>query len=101
MNKSKFKYKYIYKPQSSSNLITVFTEDYFINPSSSNLLNFYYYNNDTNFESLDDNYENIKNFKYFYLKNYQNLTLNLNNYFLPKSYTTILDSFRADFDEND
>jgi hypothetical protein len=65
-----------------------------------NYLNFYYYNNDLNLESLEENYENIKNFKYIYIKNYKNLLLNSNNFLSPIPYSTILDSFRANSEEN-
>jgi hypothetical protein len=101
MNKNKFKYKSLYKPLTNDNFLSIYTEDFFINPLNSNFINFYYYNNDLNYELLEDNYENLKNIKYFYLKNFQNLNIGSNNVFLPKSYTSVLDSFRPDFDEND
>jgi hypothetical protein len=104
MNNDKFKYKAVYKLLNNNiknNLVPLYSEDFFINPLSTNFLNFYYYNNDSNYESLEDSYENLKNFKFLYLKNYQNLIVNSNNSFLPRSYTSILDSFRADFDQND
>jgi hypothetical protein len=103
MDKTKFKYKYLYKYNSNfkNNSINIFNDDYFNNPSLSNILNFSYYNNDINFEALEDNYENIKNLKHLYLKNYKNSFLNLYNYNTTKSYTNVLDSFRAGFDEHD
>jgi hypothetical protein len=89
MNKDKFKYKFLYKSLLNFNnkpLITIFTEDYFVNPTETNLLNFYYYNNDLNLESLEENYENIKNFKYIYIKNYKNLLLNSNNFLSDQKF---------------
>jgi hypothetical protein len=49
---------------------------------------------------LEENYENIKNFKFIYYLSYQNLNINSLNFLPASSYTTILDAFRADFDEN-
>jgi hypothetical protein len=101
MDKAKFKYKYLYKYNYNlkNNSINIFSDDYFYNPSLSNMVNFSYYNNDMNFEALEDSYENIKNLKHIYLKNYKNSFLNLYNYSISKSYTNVLDSFRAGFDE--
>jgi hypothetical protein len=104
MNKDKFKYKVLYKflnKDNNKNPLPLYSDDYFMNPLNTNFLNFYYYNNDSNYESLEDSYENLKNFKFLYLKNYQNLVINSNNSFLPKPYTSVLDAFRADFDQND
>jgi hypothetical protein len=52
-------------------------------------------------ESFDDSYENIKNYKHVYHRLNQNLVNNSLNFLPPVSYSSVLDSFRADFDEND
>jgi hypothetical protein len=83
------------------NPLALHTEDFFFNLSTINLLNFNNYNNEILFDGVEDSYENLKNLKYFYYNTYQNLLLNSQNSILPVSYTTVLDSFRADFDEND
>jgi hypothetical protein len=74
--------------------------DYFFNPSGSNLMSFIYYSNDANVESLDNNYENIKNLKHLYHSNNKSTYLSNTSSFKPFSYSTVLDYFRADFDEN-
>ena len=107
-SKDKFKYKSLYKSLSNMNVyankinpLVFYTEDFFFNLSNINLLNFNNYNNEILFDGVEDSYENLKNLKYFYYNTYQNLLLNSQNSLLPVSYTTVLDSFRADFDEND
>lgn len=93
----------MYKPLETEllNPLMVYTSDFFSNPKYSNLLNFNYYNNDSLLESIDDSYENIKNYKYIYHKLNQNLVNNSLSFLPPISYSSVLDSFRADFDEND
>jgi hypothetical protein len=78
----------------------IYSEDYYGDPSTINLLNFIYFNSDTSYELLEDNYENIKNFKHIYFDNYQNTLFNSLNFLTPVSYVLPLDSFRADYDEN-
>jgi hypothetical protein len=103
----KFKLKLEYKSfLKHSNFVKVISNpssiqslDLSINPFETNILNFNYYNNDLNLDSLDNNYESIKNFKYLYYFNDKNTYLNNINSFLPVSYATVLDYFRADFDE--
>jgi hypothetical protein len=93
----------MYKPLEAEllNPLMVYTSDFFTNPKYSNLLNFNYYNNDSLLESIDDSYENIKNYKYIYHKLNQNLVSTSLSFLPPVSYSSVLDSFRADFDEND
>jgi heme/copper-type cytochrome/quinol oxidase subunit 2 len=103
VNKTRFKFRNAYKPVGLGvpNSLMLYTTEYFTNPSFSNLLNFNYYNNDSLVENIDDSYENIKNYKYIYYNLHQNLISNSLNFLSPVSYSSVLDSFRADFDEND
>jgi hypothetical protein len=62
-------------------------------------MNLNVYNNESLFETAEDNYENLKNIKFLYAMNYQNPSLQSFKYVLPVSYTTVLDAFRANYDE--
>jgi hypothetical protein len=104
----KFKLKAEYRPllknlgsaNNSPLSLPVQGTDFFTNPHTINILNFNYYNNDANLDSLDNNYENIKNFKYLYSFNNKNAQVQSLPSFTPVSYATVLDYFRADFDEH-
>jgi hypothetical protein len=103
---SKVKFKSIYKPflktnvyNSVNNTLPLHSEDLFYNPSGFNMLNFNIYNNESLFDVSDDSYENLKNFKTLYSQDYQNISLKSYKYVLPTTYTTVLDSFRADYDD--
>jgi hypothetical protein len=78
----------------------MYSEDVFLSPSIHNLLNFDYFSNESSFDTLDDNYENIKNIKLLYFKLNKSITLQALNYVTPISFSQVLDSFRPDFDEN-
>lgn len=78
----------------------IYTTDFFSNPAHFNLLNFNYYNNDFLVENLEDSYENIKSFKHIYYNSRQHLVSKALNFLPPVSYSSVLDSFRADFNEN-
>jgi hypothetical protein len=103
----KFRLKLEYRPlpkyfglgSLSLNALPIQELDYFLNPSESNLINFSYYSNDSGFESLENGYEGIKNFKYLYYLNNRGTILTNTGLFTPVTYTTVLDYFRADFDE--
>jgi hypothetical protein len=100
--KNKFHLKYLHKPFLNPKLqpISLYSEDFFLSPTSSNLSFFNYYNNDILYDTLENNYENSKHFKSLYFNNYQNIFINTLNSNLPITYTSVMDSFRADFDEN-
>jgi hypothetical protein len=91
VNKTKFKFKNMYKPLEAEllNPLMVYTSDFFNNPKYSNILNFNYYNNDSLLESIDDSYENIKNYKYIYHKLNQNLVSNSLSFLPPISYSSV------------
>jgi hypothetical protein len=80
--------------------IPIYTNNFFLNTKYLNLLNYSNFNNETNYEILDESYEIIKNGEHAYYLNYQNVNLNNLNFFLPVSYASVLDYFRPDFDEN-
>ena len=44
-------------------------------------------------------FENLKNFQLLYTSSYQNASLKSYKYLLPTTYTTVLDAFRADYDD--
>jgi len=79
---------------------TLFVSNFFINPSSTNLSNFLFYNNIGSTEALEESYENFKNVKVLNFLNYKNTSISLATSTMPVSYTTVLDSFRADFEES-
>lgn len=103
---SKFKPKSLYPSLSSSSnsssttALPIFTEDFFLSPSSINLLNFNLFNNESLSEFSDESYSNIKNLSNLYTQGYQSGNLLSFNFFTPVSYASVLNSFRADFDEN-
>jgi hypothetical protein len=103
---SKLKFKFVYKPflkTTSTNSyiasLPLYSEDLFSNPATSNMLNFNVYNNEVLFDTSDDSYENLKNFQTLYSPSHQNVILQSYKYVLPTTYTTVLDSFRADYDD--
>jgi hypothetical protein len=71
-----------------------------MNPASTNLSNFLFYNNVGFIDNFDENYENLKNLKSLSFLNYKNVNFSITNSPLPLSYTTVLDSFRANFEES-
>jgi hypothetical protein len=100
---SKLKLKSISRPFLKINLnnvpFTIYSEELTTSPSSINLLNFNTYNNEGLLDTVEDSYENLKNFKYLYTLNSQNVSLKSFKYVSPTAYTSILDAFRANYDE--
>jgi hypothetical protein len=78
----------------------MYSEDIFLNPSKTNLQNFNYFSNESSFDNLDDNYENIKNFELLHFKLNRNVIFPSLNFATPTSFSQVLDAFRPDFDEN-
>jgi predicted choloylglycine hydrolase len=100
LNKVKFKYLHKLAYLDYLNINTpLYTEEFFYKPSLFNLLNFTLYNNESTLDTLDDNYENLKNFKSIYTGIYQNLYMSSFKYVSPMTYTAILDAYRANYDE--
>lgn len=98
--KSFLKSPFLNLTNSKPNSLALQASDLFSNPLEVNVINFRSYNNESNLESLDNGYENIKNFKYLYHFNNKSTQFNSSSFFAPVSYTTVLDYFRADFDEH-
>lgn len=63
------------------------TKDFFIFPSILSFVN------------SEDNYENFKFLNYYFNDSNNSINFFFNNFFNPTSYSTILDTFRSDFDE--
>jgi hypothetical protein len=78
---------------------SIYSEELLTSPVGVNLLNFSVYNNEGLLETVEDSYENLKNFKYIYALNSQNVLLNAFKYISPTTYTNVLDAFRANYDE--
>jgi hypothetical protein len=83
-----------------SQSINLFTDDFFINPSTTNLTNFLFFNNYSFIDNLEESYENLKNIKSLNFFDYKNTNFAAFNGSSPLSYTTVLDSFRSNFEEN-
>jgi hypothetical protein len=100
--KAKIAYKSLLNKLQSQNIysLPVSSENLFINPANTNLLNFNYFNNDSSVESTEESYENLKNLQFLYFSGTKNVVLPSFNFLLPTSFTQVLDSFRPDFDEN-
>jgi hypothetical protein len=100
---TKLKLKLITKPFSKISIdkvpFAIYSEEQLVSPASTNLLNFSLYNNEGLFETVEDSYENLKNLKHVYTLNSQNVALNSFKYISPTTYTNVLDSFRANYDE--
>jgi hypothetical protein len=104
--KKKFKFKYIYKPFIKINYknklfteLPVYSEELFNKPSILNTKNFISFNNELNLDSLENNYELLKNIKLLYNTSYQNVNLNTTDFLPPIIYSSVINAFRADFDE--
>jgi hypothetical protein len=100
--KAKIAYRSLLNKLQSQNIysLPVSSENLFINPANTNLLNFNYFNNDSSIESTEESYENLKNLQFLYFSGTKNVVLPSFNFLLPTSFTQVLDSFRPDFDEN-
>jgi hypothetical protein len=82
------------------NLLPIYIDDFFINTNCITNQNYKLFLNESNYDTLDDIFDNIKYLSYKYYINNKNI-LNINNsYILPVSYTSVLDNFRSDYEEN-
>jgi ABC-type spermidine/putrescine transport system permease subunit I len=79
--------------------MSLYTDEFFNRPFFFNLTNFLVYNNESTLDALDDNYENLKNFKFLYSGLYQNVYIKAFKYASPMTYTAVLDAYRANYDE--
>jgi hypothetical protein len=82
------------------NSLPIYAENSFSNSFLLSLKNYQPYTTELGYESFDESYENSKYLNYVYYLNYKNL-LNYNkNIVHPISYANVLDTFRADYEEN-
>jgi hypothetical protein len=100
----KLKLKSSYKPlikvvQAGTTPTPMHTEELLTQPQNFNLLNFNLFNNESLFDMVEDNYESLKSFKALYSLDYQNGLLKMLKYIPSVPYTTVLDTFRANYDE--
>ena len=81
------------------NSISLFNEDYVTNPTLLNLNKFGNFINETDFDNIDDSYNNSKQVNYTHNNYYlNNLSTHL-NYVYPSSYTQVLNAFQSGLDE--
>jgi hypothetical protein len=79
--------------------LPVFSEESIVNPKLTNTKDFSSFANELVVDAYDDSYESSKYVNYLYYLNYKNLlNKNVNN-IQPLSYTTVFDSFRADYED--
>jgi hypothetical protein len=79
--------------------LPLYSEEFFTKPSNINSKNFISFNNELNLDTLENNYDLLKNVKLLSNLSYQNINLNRVDFLSPVIYSFILNSFRADFDE--
>lgn len=94
----------VYKSLSQSAMNTLYsvplsTEFLFTNPGTFTLKNFAHLSNDASSEALDDCYENLKMFKSTYTYISKNFLFNATPFLTARSFSNVLDTFRADFDD--
>jgi hypothetical protein len=77
----------------------LYSGDFLLSPSNSTLANFNIYNNESLLDSFDECFENLKNIKHTYFTTNNNAYLNSLRYSMPMAYVSVLDSFRANYEE--
>jgi hypothetical protein len=63
------------------------------------LVNYGVFNTENTLEALEDSYDSLKNTQYLFSLSNQKGLLNAANFSAPIVYSTVLDAFRADFDD--
>ena len=82
------------------NSLPLFSEEAYSSTQLAPLTSFGMYDNESEFDNLDNSYDNIKFVNYIHHLNYLN-TLNTYNLGVrPLSYTQVLNSFRSNYEEN-
>jgi hypothetical protein len=64
------------------------------------LNNFFNFSNESSIDTLEDNYDNFKFLNYIHHLNYKTLIQLKSSSLYPLSYSQVLDTFRADYEEN-
>lgn len=79
--------------------LPLFAEETFLTNSLLSTKNYDIFNNELSLDSIEDTPTNLKYYSYLYFFNYQNLTTLSTNFNLPASYSQLLDSFTANYEE--
>lgn len=80
--------------------LPIYIDDFFLSSNLLNFKNFKYTVPEVSVDALDEAYEGNKYLNYLYYLGYKNIyNLNL-NYIQPISYSTVLDSYRADYNSD-
>jgi hypothetical protein len=79
--------------------LPVFSEEPIVNTSSTLYKDFSLFANELSVDSSEEGYESAKYINYLYYLNYKNIVSGLSNGVQPISYTTVFDSFRADYQD--
>jgi hypothetical protein len=79
--------------------LPVFSEEPIMNTSSTLYKDFSLFSNELSVDSNEEGYESAKYINYLYYLNYKNIISGLSNSVQPISYTTVFDSFRADYQD--
>lgn len=80
--------------------LPIFNEAGTVNTQLLPLKSFNFFSDELTLDSMDHIYENTKYLNYLYLLNYKHALSYTTNSILPMSYTTILDSFCANYEDN-
>jgi hypothetical protein len=102
----KFKFNKIFTPFQKNDFFASFftpnylySSDFLMLPTNFTLINFNIYNTEGLLESFDECFENLKNTKYIYFVTHKNIFLNSLKYSMPQTYISVLDAFRANYEE--
>lgn len=77
----------------------IYQEEGVFNPSYLSFKDFSFYSYNTSYLNAEDSYESYKNLSFFVNKINDVFFLNYNFFFTPTFFSSVLDSFRSDFDE--
>jgi hypothetical protein len=79
--------------------LPIFSEESLSNPKFITLKDYNYFPNEMLIDSSEESYESSKYINYLYYLNYKNIINQLQSNIQPISYTTVFDSFRADYED--
>jgi hypothetical protein len=80
--------------------LPIYSDDVINNSLLLNFKNFQPFSNELNLDNNDESYENTKYLNYIYYLNYKNILSFGKNALYPISYTTILDMFQSNYEDN-
>jgi len=86
--------------QTNLNSLPIFSEDAILNTTLLPLNNFFNFSNESGIDSLEDNYDNFKFLNFIHHLNYKTLVQLKSSPMYPLSYSQVIDTFRADYEEN-